>query len=270
MTPTPSEFAGTLALILASMAVVSAFEAMVPLFPRPPHHAGRRTANFGFTAMSFAINWVCTSVAAVLTVVQGAGILDRTPWPPAVEIGLSILALDFFFGYLAHVTLHHLPPLWKAHAVHHSDGFVDVTTTYRTHPIETVWRNLFMILPVWALGVPPFALVVYRVLSAINALLEHANIRPWAALDSALSVVWVTPNMHKIHHSRERVETNSNYGNLLSVYDRLFRTFTPTRRATLVTYGLDRTDAKAIASFRRLLRLQVYPRSSHDDEISSG
>jgi sterol desaturase/sphingolipid hydroxylase (fatty acid hydroxylase superfamily) len=67
---------------------------------------------------------------------------------------IGIIALDLFYGYFAHVALHAAPVLWRVHAVHHSDPFVDVTTTYRTHPVEVVWRSLFMIPPIWILGVP--------------------------------------------------------------------------------------------------------------------
>jgi protein-tyrosine-phosphatase len=104
------------------------------------------------------------------------------------------------------------------------------------------------------------ALVAYRLLSALNALLEHANLRVWPAVDRTLSLVWVTPNMHKIHHSRERIETNSNYGNLLSIHHRFFRTFTDTRRASSVQYGLDDTDPRAIQSMSELLTMRVHSR----------
>jgi len=114
--------------------------------------------------------------------------------------------------------------MWRFHQIHHSDPFVDVTTTYRTHPVETVWRFLFAIVPVWVLGVPAQAVVIQRLLQATNGILEHANVRLWAPLDRWLSLVWVTPNVHKIHHSRAIEETNSNYANLVTIYDRLLGT----------------------------------------------
>ena len=94
-------------------------------------------------------------------------------------------------------------------------------------------------------------------LSAINALLEHANLRVWPRVDRMLSLMWVTPNMHKIHHSRTPLETNSNYGNLLSIHDRVFRTFTDTRRAPSITYGLADTDPSAVTSLPNLLSMRV-------------
>ena len=133
------------------------------------------------------------------------------------------------------------------------------TSPRRIAPIlfESVWRFLFMMVPVWLLSLPAEALVVYRLLSALNGLLEHANIRIRSSFDTALSCVWVTPNMHKIHHSRDRMETNSNYGNLLSLHDRIFRTFIPTDRAPSVVYGLDDTDPGSIRSLPRLLSMRT-------------
>jgi sterol desaturase/sphingolipid hydroxylase (fatty acid hydroxylase superfamily) len=119
-----------------------------------------------------------------------------------------------------------------------------------------VWRFLFVIVPVWAIGIPAQAVVIQRLVSAANGIFEHGNIRLWPWLDRMLSVVWVTPNVHKIHHSRELEETNSNYGNVLTLYDRLLGTFTPSDRAAAVVYGLNDVDpARHASSFRRLLAL---------------
>ena len=171
----------------------------------------------------------------------------------------GIVLLDFSAGYLAHRALHLFPILWRFHRVHHSDEFVDATTTYRTHPVETVWRFLFVIIPVWTLGIPAQAVVIQRLVSAANGILEHANIRLWAPLDRLASLVWVTPNVHKIHHSRQLAETNSNYGNVLTIYDRMLGTFTPSDRAESVRYGLDEVDPARSASFRGLVSLPFQP-----------
>jgi len=151
--------------------------------------------------------------------------------------------------------MHMWPAMWRFHRVHHSDDFVDVTTTYRTHPVETVWRFLFAIVPVWLLGVPAAAVVIQRLLQASNGVLEHSNIRLWAPIDRVLSLVWVTPNVHKIHHSRQFAETNSNYGNILTIYDRVLGTYTPAERAYSVIYGLDDADPIRSTSFSGLLSM---------------
>jgi sterol desaturase/sphingolipid hydroxylase (fatty acid hydroxylase superfamily) len=168
---------------------------------------------------------------------------------------IGILVLDFSVGYLSHRSMHMWPAMWRFHRVHHSDPFVDVTTTYRTHPVETVWRFLFAITPIWLLGLPAEALLIQRLLQATNGVIEHANIRLWPRLDRGLSLIWVTPNVHKIHHSRQVDETNSNYANLLTLYDRLLGTYTPASRASAVTYGLDDAGEMGQATCAGLLTL---------------
>jgi sterol desaturase/sphingolipid hydroxylase (fatty acid hydroxylase superfamily) len=145
--------------------------------------------------------------------------------------------------------------MWRFHRVHHSDTFVDVTTTFRTHPVETVWRFVFAIVPVWILGIPAQAVLIQRLLQATNGVIEHANIRLPATIDRVVSLVWVTPNVHKIHHSRVVAETNSNYANVLTLYDRLLGTYTPVERAESVVYGLDDVDRRAGASLPALLSM---------------
>jgi sterol desaturase/sphingolipid hydroxylase (fatty acid hydroxylase superfamily) len=206
----------------------------------------------------FLLNWSLSSVTAILALavsLQPPALARGLGWPMLVEIVAGIVILDFSAGYLAHRALHRFPILWRFHRVHHSDDFVDVTTTYRTHPVETVWRFLFVIVPVWVIGIPALAVVIQRLVSATNGILEHGNIRLWRPLDRVLSLVWVTPNVHKIHHSREMAETNSNYGNVLTIYDRILGTFTPSDRAETVVYGLDEVDPARIGSFGGLLSM---------------
>jgi len=253
-------FLMNLAIILVLMAVAAAIEAFVPLFERGESSKGRTRINLSMMALVFTTNFILTSVTAVVALkLRPAGLLAGLKLPFAAELVITIVVLDFCYGYAAHFLLHKIPFLWKAHAIHHSDPFVDVTTNFRTHPIETVWRFLFMTAPAWILGLPAAAIVIYRLIGSSNAIFEHANIRLWAPLDRIGSFLWVTPNMHKIHHSRLREETDSNYGNILSTYDRLFGTYTPTDRLGRVRYGLDEFDGNA-QSFVALLKLPWQPR----------
>jgi sterol desaturase/sphingolipid hydroxylase (fatty acid hydroxylase superfamily) len=252
----PREFLANVGVIVAVMAVGALIETVVPMFVVNVSKHGRRSANLWLTATSFLSNWLLTSLAAIAALsLRPAGLLAQLQWPLWVQIGMGIVVLDFSVGYLSHRVMHMWPPMWRFHQVHHSDDFVDVTTTYRTHPVETVWRFLFAIAPVWALGLPAEAVMIQRLLQATNGVIEHANIRLWPALDRVLSIVWVTPNVHKIHHSREISETNSNYANLLTVYDRLLGTFTPAERAHSVVYGLDDAESMAAGSYPALLGL---------------
>ena len=243
-----------LGITVAFMAVAAGIEAFLPLFSRGEWTRGRARANLSFTAVNFAFSWVLTSVTAILALsLRPAGLLAATRIPIALQVIITIVVLDFMYGYASHVLLHKIPWMWRAHQIHHSDPFVDVTTNFRTHPIETLWRFLFMTIPVWALGLPASGIVIYRLMGTLNGVLEHANVRLWQPLDKFGCLIWVTPNMHKVHHSNEHLETDSNYGNILSVYDRVFRTFTNTERAHHVVYGLKETDPADARSFVGLL-----------------
>src|SRR5262249_3213559 len=191
----------------------------------------RRSANLAFTGLSFLTNWLLASTAAVLAFsLRPAGLLSLTAWSPTLRIVLGVVVLDFSIGALSHRLLRRSPFLWRFHRIHHCDDFVDVTTTYRTHPVETVWRFLFSVGPVWLVGIPAQAVVIQRLLQASFGVMEHSNIRLPRALDRILSTILVTPNVHKVHHSRLLAETNSNYANVLTLWDRLLGPFTPSRR----------------------------------------
>jgi len=255
---TAREFLTNVTILSAIMAVAALIEAAVPFFAAGPRVSRRRGANLALTAIVFLLNWGLSSAAAILALaasLQSPDISRRLGLPLWLQIVVGVVLLDFSAGYLAHRALHLFPSLWRFHRVHHSDDFVDVTTTYRTHPVETVWRFLFVIVPVRLLGIPVQAVVIQRLVSAANGIFEHGNIRLWRPLDRVLSLVWVTPNVHKIHHSREASETNSNYGNVLTIYDRIFGTFTSSDRAASVVYGLDEADPGRIGSFGGLLTM---------------
>jgi len=259
------DFLTNVSLILTVMAAAALIETAVPMFMAKPWKHLRRTANLGLTALSFVSNWLLASVAALAAVwLRPAGVLAGLNWPMWPQVLVGIVILDFSVGYLSHRTMHMWPAMWRFHQVHHSDDFVDVTTTYRTHPVETVWRFLFAIVPVWVLGLPAQAVLIQRLLQATNGVIEHANIRLWAPLDRVLSLLWVTPNVHKMHHSRQVSETNSNYANLLTVYDRLLGTYTPARRAETVVYGLDDAERLAAASLPGLLAIPFEPARAAD------
>ena len=252
------EFLTNVTILTSIMAVAALIEAAVPMFSRRSWTPGRRAANLGLTAVVFLLNWSLSSAAGVLALrlsLRPAALATGMGLPMFLQVAIGIVILDFSAGYLAHRALHAFPALWRFHQVHHSDDFVDVTTTYRTHPVETVWRFLFVIIPVWMIGIPALAVVIQRLVSAANGIFEHGNIHLWRPVDRVLSLVWVTPNVHKIHHSRARIETNSNYGNVLTIYDRVFGTFTPSEQAASVVYGLDEVDAVRSGSFGGLLSL---------------
>ena len=266
---TTREFVTNVSIILVVMAIGAALEILVPMFADKPWKRRRRAANLRLTALSFASNWLLSSSAALAALsLRPAGLLAQRGLPFWAEVLIGIVVLDFSVGYLSHRTMHMWSPMWRFHRVHHSDPFVDVTTTYRAHPVETVWRFLFAIVPIWVLGLPAEALLIQRMLQATNGVIEHANIRLWAPLDRVLSTFWVTPNVHKIHHSRQVNETNSNYANLLTVYDRVLGTYTPSERAADVQYGLDDAAELGRAPFTGLV-VMPFQRTHSDRRAQS-
>jgi sterol desaturase/sphingolipid hydroxylase (fatty acid hydroxylase superfamily) len=261
----------TIVAILAGMAAVSFVETVIPL------HLGERSSrshvrvNLALTFIAFATNLLLnTGVVAGLVAEErlGVGLLNTFPQSRPVELLVVLLGLDLAF-YVAHAAMHKIPGFWSFHVVHHSDVVVDVTTTIRQHPGESVIRYAFTAAAAAALGASPAAFAVYRTWSVLTALLEHANIRlpPW--LDGAVALVATSPNMHKVHHSRTAAETDSNYGNVFSFWDRLFGTFTPAARGTDIAYGLDGLEDRRTQSLTGLLRLPFRRRGQRPGAVES-
>jgi len=230
----------TLLVILGVMVLVALVEVVLPLYARTRWNRAHLVPNLTLMSLTFVTNALYNSalVAALWRMkTAGVGPLRTFGLGPVGESVLVLLLLDFSF-YAAHVAMHKIPALWRVHRVHHSDPAVDVTTTIRQHPLEGIIRYAFMAVFAIGLGASPGAFAIYRTASALNGLLEHANVRFPAWL--ARSLVWITtwPGVHQLHHSRLPSETDTNYGNLFSIWDRLFGTFTPPRPGELVSYGL--------------------------------
>jgi sterol desaturase/sphingolipid hydroxylase (fatty acid hydroxylase superfamily) len=149
-------------------------------------------------------------------------LIDRDPVPGFL---IGILLVDFV-RYASHVVHHRVPWLWRFHSVHHADGDVDVTTTLRHHPVEGLSMWVLTTAAYGLLDVPIIVIVAFEVVATAFASVQHANIRLPALLERLLLPVFCTPDMHRIHHSIEVAEGNSNYGVVLSLWDRLFGTYT--------------------------------------------
>jgi sterol desaturase/sphingolipid hydroxylase (fatty acid hydroxylase superfamily) len=244
------------AWILAGMALVAALETWIPLHTRSRERRAHVGPNLALTALTFAVNALLSAVlvtALASLESRDLGLLRALPLPAWASLAFAMVALDFA-TWLAHTSMHRVPLFWRFHRVHHADPLVDVTTSIRQHPGETVVRALFLAAFALPLGVGPAAFVLYRALSAANSLLEHANLRMPRRLDSALSLLVVTPNAHKVHHSRHAAQTDTNFGNLLSGFDRAFGLFTPSEQGLAIDYGLDGFDDPARQTLAALLR----------------
>ena len=154
------------------------------------------------------------------------------------EVILGVLLLDFVGAYLPHYTEHRIKPLWMIHLVHHSDPNVDTTTANRHHPLESIVRFFFTLLGVFILGTSIGIIMLYQALSVISTQFSHANIRLPKKLDRWISYFLVSPDMHKIHHHSRLPFTDTNYGNIFSIWDRLLGTFSYFDRENII-YGID-------------------------------
>ena len=246
------------ALLVAGCAVLWSLESLIPLYRAGDGRLRRALPNVGLTVLLLLTNLALSFLAAGVAgfaVAHRAGLLFLLQLPAWMNAIAGIAALDLF-AYAAHVLLHKSPFGWRFHRVHHSDEAVDVTTAFRQHPGESVWRVVWQLPAIVLFGLPLWVVVIYLAISAANAQLEHANVRLAAPLDRLLRLLFVTPNMHKVHHSRLQPETDSNYANIFSVWDRLFGTYTSRTDFETLRYGLDDLDD---ASAKRLRGLLVLP-----------
>lgn len=196
---------------------------------------GRRWfANLGILMLGSLLVRVLFPAAAVGVAVlaknEGWGLLNRIDLPFALSFVLSIVLLDLAI-YLQHVMFHAVPALWRLHMVHHSDQDFDLTTGIRFHPLEIVLSILIKFTAVVALGPPPEAVFVFAVVLNATSVFNHGNIRIPEGIDRWLRLLVVTPDMHRVHHSVEIDESNSNFGFNLPWWDRLFGTYTAQPRA---------------------------------------
>lgn len=158
------------------------------------------------------------------------GLLNIYEVPFALAVIMSVIVMDFII-YLQHVLVHAVPALWRLHRVHHADLDYDVTTGARFHPVEIILSMLIKFATIVVLGPPVLAVVIFEVVLNAMAMFNHSNIRLPLGLDKVLRLMFVTPDMHRVHHSVEDDEANSNFGFNLSIWDRLFGTYRDQPRA---------------------------------------
>jgi sterol desaturase/sphingolipid hydroxylase (fatty acid hydroxylase superfamily) len=240
------------------------WEVLAPRRSRPLARRRRWPANLGIVVLNSIIIRLLFPAAAVgvaLTAeTQGWGLLHRYDVPSWVAVVAGVVVLDLAI-YLQHVMFHAVPALWRLHRMHHADLDIDVTTGARFHPVEIMISMLIKFAAIAALGVPPVAVVLFEVLLNATSMFNHGNVRIPLALEPALRRLVVTPDMHRVHHSIERDETNSNFGFNLSIWDRLFGTYRAQPRAghQAMTIGIpDFRDAAECNSITGMLAIPFH------------
>ncbi|VVS99906.1 Fatty acid hydroxylase [Erythrobacter sp. EC-HK427] len=252
-----------LAIMAAAFVLVALVELAAPVRQAVQSKPQRWLTNLALFAIdTLAVRLVLPAAMlgeALLAAERGWGLFNAVEVPAWLAFIATLLVLDFAL-YMQHRATHEIPLLWRLHRVHHSDRDFDVTTAARFHPVEIVLSMVWKCGVVIALGAPVLAVFVFEVGFAVATLFTHANFALPRRIDRAMQSLFVTPDMHRIHHSALERETNSNYGTTLSLWDKLLGTYRgePEREQTRMTIGLDewQDDRPARLGFSLLLPFQ--------------
>lgn len=233
-------------------------EAVLPARKRVLPRLARWRTNLSLSILGSVVGAIMAPVLALSIAAyasaQGWGLLNQISLNPWVAGTLAVILLDLAI-WAQHVAFHHVPWLWRLHSVHHTDRDLDATSGVRFHPVEIGVSLLWKAIVILALGPSVIAVLVFEVVLNATAIFTHSNISLPPRLDRILRYVFVTPDMHCIHHSVIERETNSNYGFNLSLWDRLFRTYRHAANGTL-TLGLSEHQTERPA---RLLPMLLLP-----------
>jgi sterol desaturase/sphingolipid hydroxylase (fatty acid hydroxylase superfamily) len=229
-------------LLVAGIVLFWAIEGIIPLFSfkyNKPQHAG---LNIFFTFTTAIINLFFAFLILKIsdwTVANQVGVLYLVQLPTWAFMLVGLLVMDLVGAYFIHWLEHKVKIMWGFHVIHHTDQAVDVTTANRHHPGESVFRALFTCIAVAVTGSPMWLVMLYQTLSVAFSQFNHANINLPIWLDKWISWIIVSPNMHKIHHHDSLPYTDSNYGNIFAIWDRLFGTYKAMEVKKELHYGLD-------------------------------
>ena len=250
-----------LGFFLGVFAVIGLWELAAPRRVLTVSKGLRWASNLGIVVLNTVLLRLLFPLAAVgvaaFCKANGWGLLNHFHIPFVIAVPLAVIVLDFVI-WLQHVMVHAVPALWRLHRVHHADPDYDVTTGSRFHPIEIILSMLIKFAAIAVLGPPVVAVVLFEVLLNATAMFNHGNIRLPSALDRVLRWFVVTPDMHRVHHSIEDDEANSNFGFNLPWWDRLFGTYREQPRAGHLgmTIGIrDHRDPREVARLPGMLLL---------------
>ncbi|HHH49064.1 MAG TPA: sterol desaturase family protein [Gammaproteobacteria bacterium] len=217
-----------LGFFLGIFAVMATWETIAPCRALTVSKAVRWANNLGLVSLNTLVLRLLFPAAAIgvaaFAAEHGWGLLNHYSLPFSLSVVLAVVAMDFVI-YLQHVLVHAVPALWRLHRVHHADLDYDVTTGTRFHPIEIVLSMLIKFATIIVLGAPVLAVMVFEVVLNAMAMFNHSNVRLPRGIDRIVRLFVVTPDMHRVHHSAEDNEANSNFGFNLSLWDRLFGTY---------------------------------------------
>ena len=241
-------------------AIFALLEGVAPRDPSPAMRVRRWPANVVLTAMNIVVlSTLPVGIVAAADWAQGArfGLLHMIEVSPWAAFAIGFLGRAFL-SWGTHYLNHKVPFLWAIHRVHHADTRLDVSTTVRFHPLEFVFTTPLTLAGVVLLGAPPVAILIYEVMDAGVTVFSHANVRlPWW-VDRPLRLFIVTPDVHRVHHSSHQPETDSNYGAVLTIWDRVLGTYRRKSAEDLATQETGLSETQDSRS-RNLLWLLILP-----------
>lgn len=253
------------AILIGGIVLFWLIESVVPLFTTDYgkwKHAG---VNFFFTFTTIIVNFVLAFIlvgASAWVETANFGLLQWLDVPVWAMLILGLPLLDLIGAYAAHWTEHRIPALWRFHLVHHTDQHVDTTTANRHHPGESVIRFVFTLAAVVIVGAPIWLVFLYQSLSVVLSQFNHANIVVPRWLNTVISPIVVTPDMHRVHHHYRMPYTDTNFGNIFSFWDRLFGTYSAVDNSKLI-YGVDtHMDEKDHQNIGRMLGIPFQKRET--------
>ena len=229
-----NEKAIRMGIFFGILGLMALWEILAPRRALTVSKAVRWVNNLGIVFFNSFLVWLIFPVLAVgmasFASNQGWGIFNYFELPFWFVVIASVVIMDFVI-YLQHVMVHAVPALWRLHRVHHADLDFDVTTGSRFHPLEIILSMLIKFATIAVLGPPVLAVVIFEVVLNGTAMFNHSNVRLPLGIDRVLRWLVVTPDMHRVHHSVEDDEANSNFGFNLPWWDRLFGTYRDQPRA---------------------------------------
>lgn len=215
-------------VFLLVFVVVAAAELLAPRRPKLANWRARWRQNLALFLLDILAQRLTLGAIAVAAALfaeaRGIGLFHWLGLAAPIAAIAGFLLLDLAI-YAQHVLTHKVPVLWRLHQVHHADEDVDLTTGLRFHPVEILLSSLWKAFIVLALGIGPWTVIAFEAVLNASALYTHGNWRLPEPLERRIRLLFCTPDMHRVHHSEIRAETDSNYGFFLSVWDRLFGTF---------------------------------------------
>lgn len=252
-------------ILVGGITIFWLIESAVPLFANTYgkwKHAG---VNFFFTLTTIVVNFLLAFILVSTSewvVAANFGLLQWLNLPVWAVLALGMPLLDLIGAYAAHWTEHRIPVLWRFHLIHHTDQHIDTTSANRHHPGESVIRFVFTTAAVLIVGAPIWLVFLYQSMSVVLSQFNHANIVVPKWLDKVLSPIFVTPDMHRVHHHYRMPYTDTNFGNIFSFWDRVFGTYTEVDNTKLI-YGVDtHMDAADHTNIGQMLKIPFVKRET--------